>query len=283
MATVTQLSNSVLECGCNVRNIEPPLTYLNLRLHRQLTNATDRQVSLLYERYQSQIQRLLISQFIDHLSLQSLTFDQENSYFATFNDIVNENRGINNEEYFREGSSICADRQRTPTPAASPISRGGDSKEPDLSIMVANNNNNNKVKDRGRNNNNLKRDITSMLPKDCWSRIFQFIDQKSKLLKVCFVNGSFNGLIHLQSSWNELTVHCHKLYYYETNFFKFKQFLMKSGRLIQSLTLFDILTNERDWTLFIQKIVAFCPKICNIRIKSMSNQSMVYFKPNTLK
>ena len=259
MATVCQLSNTYLECGCNSRTIQPPSNYFNTHLHNQLSNATDLQVNRLYDVYQTQIQRFILSQFIDHLSIQSLTFEQENSYYATFNDIIkkpssNSDASPTPSEYI-QNDNLIVDRI------------------------------NDKFIDKISDKMNEKRndDVINILPTDCWTRIFQFIDQKSKLLKICFVNDSFYRMIRLQSSWNELTIHCHRLYYYDLNFFKFKQFLMKSGRLIQSLTLFDILTNERDWTLFIQNIVTFCPKICNIRIKSMSNQSILHFKPHIYK
>lgn len=280
-----KVSSNYLQCGCHAHTTPPPSTFFNIHLHELLSQANNKQIFELFNTFQFDIYRILLSQFIDRITLQQkLSFDQQNYYFNTFNHIINPSSTkaanascsyllINGDKHnckthpnlSKYDQHLHVENMNIQTSESTVDDIKDETSDDDIDELK-------QLNDIDCNENDKY-----ILPDDVWSRIFQFVDEKTRLLSLPSVSRDIYQISTSPSSWISLQISCSTIYFNFKKSYLFSNFLIKSGRCLTSLVLRDIASmNEAHWTHFIDFLTFYCPKIVNVRIRSSITQNNMH-------
>eukprot|EP01084_Bolivina_argentea_P285738 490056_1 len=244
------ISSNYLKCGCHAHTTTPPFTFFNIHLHKLLSEANNKQVNELFNFFQTDINRILLSQFIDRITLQTkLTYDQQHYYFNTFNQIMKNNNNSDLAEIESDDDGILSNLSDL---------------EQELDTISE------------YNECNTSNEYIYELPDNVWSRVFQFVDEKTHILSLPLCSTYIYSISTSPFSWISLQINCSHLYFNFKKSYLFSNFLLKSGRCLTTLVLRDIASmNELHWKHFISFLTYCCPKILNVRIRSSMTQNNI--------
>eukprot|EP01083_Nonionella_stella_P014182 39882_1 len=275
------ISSNYLPCGCHAHTTPAPNTFFNIHLHGLLSKATNIQIATLFSCFESEIHRILLSQFIDRISLENkLTFEQQSYYMNTFNHAINPSTSTPYNHASSHYPFDCVHHHEQPmhsdansdAASVSSVTNGEDSFDniEDLDSVELN-----AIEQYMESISDPQPvHIPHTLPDDVWSRIFQFVDQQTRLFSLPLCSRSTYTISTSPCSWIHLQIRCSPIYFNFKNSYLFSNFLMRSGRCISTLVLRDIGSmNESHWKHFIDYLTHCCPKIVNVRIRSSMTQN----------